>query len=212
MSEEQTADSGQQTAADASDTGQDTADSGQQQTAPAKTFTQEDVNKMMAREKNQGRSSALKELGIDPKDTATIDEIKKLLESKKPESQKLAEQQIEHQNRIQAAEQRAFLAEVKAEMMQSGVQRDYLDDAMALVMAKKTGDEFDLNAEIGTLKTKYPVWFDAGEPAKPKGLTGTGNPIKPGSGSGQKQEVNLGQRLAEKKKSGSVTTTHWGNK
>ena len=209
MSENQTADSGQQTAADASDTGQDTADSGQQQTAPAKTFTQEDVNKMMAREKNQGRSSALKELGIDPKDTATIDEIKKLLESKKPESQKLAEQQIEHQNKIQAAEQRAFLAEVKAGIMLAGANPDYIDDVIAIVTARETNSE-NLTETVEAVKTKYPAFFQVTE--KASGLKGTGNPIKPGSGSGQKQEVNLGQRLAEKKKSGSVTTTHWGNK
>jgi hypothetical protein len=173
-----------------------------------KTFLQSEVNKMMAREKSQGRTAAYRDLGIDPKDTDKIDEIKKFLQSKKPDAQVFAEKQIEQQNKINEANQRAFLAEVKAEIMQSGIQLSYLDDAMALVMAKKTDDTFDLPAAIDTIKTKYPVWFNAENANPPKGLTGTGNPIKPGN-SAPKQD-DLGKRLAEQRKSGSAKTTYWG--
>lgn len=44
----------------------DTGNNGNVVKEQAKTFTQEQVNRMMAREKNQGRAAALKELGIDP--------------------------------------------------------------------------------------------------------------------------------------------------
>ena len=181
-----------------------------------KTFTQTEVSKIMAREKNQGRTAVYKELGIDPKNTDTIDEIKNYIQSKKPESQKLAEQKVAEAAKIKEAEQRAFIAEVKAEIMQSGVQLAYLDDAMALVTAKKTDDTFDLSAAIENIKTKYPVWFTAEPPSaaagqQQAGRKGTGSPIQPGS-SVQNQTDNLGKRLAEQRKSSSVKSTHWGNK
>ena len=178
-----------------------------------KTFTQDEVSKMMTREKSQGRAAVLKDLGIDPKDKDTVEEIKKYLQSKKPESQKLAEQQIAETAKIKEAEQRAFQAEAKAEIMQAGVQRDYLDDAMALVLAKKTDDAFDLTAAIENIKTKYPVWFNAEQNSaagsQQAGLKGTGSPIKPGS-SVQKQTDDLGKRLAEQRKSGAAKSSVWG--
>jgi len=181
-----------------------------------KTFTQDEVSKMMTKEKIQGRNAVLNELGIDPKNTATMDEIKKFIESKKPESQKLAEQQIEQSNKLKELEQRAFIAEMKAEIMQAGVQLSFIDDAVALIMAKKTDDTFDVSAEIDTIKTKYPVWFAGetstdGTPGK-EGLKGTGSPIKAGSGGGQKTDDDLGKRLAEQRKSAAVASNPWDNK
>jgi hypothetical protein len=184
------------------------------ETPPEKTFTQADVNKIGAREKLDGRNAALKELGIDPKDSATVEELKKYLQSKKPESQVLAEQQIEQSNKIKEAEHRAFIAEVKAEMMQGGVQADCLDDAMALVVAKLAGDIGELPAVIENIKTKYPIWF---APAEPKGQgtaghKGTGTPMKPGGGSISKQNDDLGKRLAEQfKQQSSAKSVHWGS-
>ena len=188
-----------------------TSENGEKGTPAGKTFTQDDVTKMMAKEKSQGRSNALRELGLDPKDTASIDEIKKFLQSKKPEAQVLAEQQIEQQKKIDEANQRAFLAEVKAELMQAGVQTSFLDDAMALLTAKvQAAGESDFPAAIETLKTKYPVWFTNSE-TKPEGHKGTGSPPKPGSGGSNPKQDDLGKRLAEQAKNSSVTSTYWGS-
>ena len=46
-----------------------------------KTFSQSQVNRMMTREKNQGRNAVLRELGIDPKDKNAIAAVKALIES-----------------------------------------------------------------------------------------------------------------------------------
>jgi len=209
--EQQTADPEQQTTTGASgEVDQQQPGGNQQSDAGEKTFSQAEVTKMMAREKSQGRSAMLRELGIDPKDSNAIDEVKKYLHSKKPEAQVLAEQQIEQQRKIDEANQRAFLAEVKAELMQSGVQASCLDDAMALLTTKVqvADDSSEISAVIETLKTKYPVWFTNAE-TKPEGLKGTGSPIKPGSSSSPKQD-DLGKRLAEQRKSSSVKAKHWG--
>jgi len=181
-----------------------------------KTFTQDEVSKMMgklsAKETNQGRNAALKDLGIDPKDTATIDEIKKFVQSKKPEAQVLAEKELELQNKIRDAEQRAFTAEVKATIMQSGANPEYIDDITALVTARGT-DSDNLTETVEAVKTKYPAFFAQGQSAgaSPPLLKGTGSPIKAGAGGSTPKQDDLGKRLAEQRKSGSVASNHWGS-
>lgn len=186
-----------------------------------KTFSQEQVTKMMTREKNQGRNAALKELGIDPKDTKAVAMVKALIESQKTEEQKQAEKDAEAQNKANEAERRAQVAEAKAEAMMLGVKPQYVDDVVTLALAKMT-DDSDLKTIIGEFKTKYSVWFgesddddDKGK-GKDKGKTGqkgTGSSVK-GSGKEKKGDENkgLGARLAAQRKSGNKKSSYWGNK
>ena len=53
-----------------------------------KTFSQDQVSKMMAKEKNQGRNAVYNELGINPKDEKQIEAIKTFIESQKTDAQK----------------------------------------------------------------------------------------------------------------------------
>jgi hypothetical protein len=181
----------------------------QKETPPENTFTQAEVNRMLAREKNDGRRSAYKDLGIDPKNTADIAEIKELIASRKPESQKLAEKQIEENNRFQEMQARAFLAEVKAEILQAGIQKDYIDDASALLSARKNDEGFDIAEAVETMKTKYPIWFTPVQTEKPEGLKGTGNPIRPGRVVEEKTE-GIGTRIAKQRQNGTSTPSVWG--
>jgi len=178
--------------------------------ADEKIFSQEEVSKMMSREKKDGRNALLKDFGVDPSDAAAIDEIKKFVQSKKPEVQIEAEKQLEAQRKVQEAETKAFHAEVKAEILQAGINREYLDDALALITAKCT-DSDDLMETVEAVKAKYPVWF-ADEQSKVSylGSKGTGSPIQPGGSSSSKQD-DLGKRLAERCKQSSVQSTHWGS-
>ena len=182
---------------------------------PEKTFSQSEVEKMMLREKTQGRSALLKELGIDPKNAATLDEIKQFVQSKKPEAHIEAEKLQAAQQKIQEAETKAFHAEVKAEILQAGINKEYLDDALALIAAKCT-DSDSLMAQVEAVKTKYPVWFssDNGKTEEPHlGAKGTGSPLQAGSiGSGKKQPDNPGARLGKLRKESSVQSTPWGSR
>lgn len=184
-----------------------------------KTFSQAQVTKMMTREKNQGRSAALKELGIDPKDSKAIAMVKALIESQKTDEQKAAEKDAEAQNKAREAEQRAQVAEAKAEAMMLGVKTQYVDDVVTLALAKMTEDS-DLKTVIGEFKTKYPVWFGESDKDekddKGKGKTGqkgTGSTVK-SSDKEKKGEENkgLGARLAAQRKTGSKKSSYWGNK
>lgn len=183
-----------------------------------KTFTQEQVNKMMTREKNQGRSAALKELGIDPKDSKMVAMVKALIESQKTDEQKAAENDAENQNKMNEAEQRAQVAEAKAEAMMLGVKTQYVDDVVTLALAKMTEDS-DLKTIIGEFKTKYPVWFGESEDddkgGKDKGKTGqkgTGSSVKTSKeDKGKGEEKGLGARLAAQRRGTGKKSSYWGN-
>lgn len=185
-----------------------------------KTFTQEQVNKMMTREKNQGRSAALKELGIDPKDSKMVAMVKALIESQKTDEQKAAEKDAENQTKMNEAEQRAQVAEAKAEAMMLGVKTQYVDDVVTLALAKMTEDS-DLKTIIGEFKTKYPVWFgeseddDKGGKDKGKGKTGqkgTGSSVKTSKeDKGKGEEKGLGARLAAQRRGTGKKSSYWGN-
>lgn len=183
-----------------------------------KTFTQEQVTKMMTREKNQGRNAAYKEMGIDPKDDKMVKMFKAFVESQKSDDQKAAEKESENQTKVNEAEQRAIVAEAKAEAMMLGVKSQYVDDIVTLALAKMTEDS-DLKTIIGEFKTKYPVWFGESEEDDKKddkgknktGQKGTGSSVK-NSDKDKKGEENkgLGARLAAQRKTGNKKSSYWG--
>lgn len=185
-----------------------------------KTFTQDQVTKMMTREKNQGRNAAYKELGIDPKDTKMVNMFKAFVESQKTEDQKTAEKENENQTKLNEATQRAVVAEAKAEAMMLGVKSQYVDDIVTLALAKMTEDS-DLKTIIGEFKTKYPVWFgeseedkdDKGKDTKNKtGQKGTGSSVKSDKDNTKKgdEAKGLGARLAAQRKSSNKKSSYWG--
>lgn len=197
--------------------GKDSKDS---KTDAAKTFTQDQVTRMMTREKNQGRNAVYKELGIDPKDAKAVNMVKAFIESQKTDEQKAAEKESENQSKMNEAEQRAQVAEAKAEAMMLGVNKQYVDDVVTLALAKMTEDS-DLKTIIGEFKTKYPVWFgesseeDDKSNDKGKGKTGqkgTGSSIKNSDKEKKTEEKGIGARLAAQRKSGNKKSSYWGNK
>ena len=185
----------------------------------SKTFTQEQVTKISTREKNQGRASALKEMGIDPRDTKMIAMIKAFVDSQKTDDQRAAEQQAEAQKQNAENERRLAIAEAKAEAMMQGVKAQYVDDIVTLALAK-VSDDSDLKTIIGEFKTKYPVWFgESGEDEddKGKGKTGqrgTGSSIKNNDKDkkGDDKGKGIGARLAAQRKSGNSKSSYWGAK
>lgn len=196
----------------------DKSKSGDDKGKSGKTFTQEQVSKMMTREKNQGRSAALKELGIDPKDSKMVAMVKALIDSQKSDEQKAAEKDAENQSKMNEAEQRAQKAEAKAEAMMLGVKTQYVDDVVTLALAKMTEDS-DLRTIIGEFKTKYPVWFgesddDKGK-SKEKGKTGqkgTGSSVKTSKEDKNKgEERSLGARLAAQRRGTGKKSSYWGS-
>lgn len=184
-----------------------------------KTFTQEDVNRMMTREKKQGRNSVYNELGIDPNDTKSIELIKTIIDAQKGQAQEADDtgNVVGQQNeQLAEAEHRAAVAEAKAEAMVLGVKPQFVDDVVTLAtvrIAEQEGAEF--KTIIGELKQKYPVWFGNvdDDDSSNVGQKGTGSSIKSDSGSnGSKKEEGLGKRLAAQRKPSRKNFSYWGEK
>lgn len=178
-----------------------------------RSFSQEQVNRMMTREKNQGRAAAFKELGINPKDTKMVKMFQAFVESQKSDEQKSLEKDAEERSKQDAMEQRAVLAEAKAEAMMLGVKPQYVDDAVTLAMSKVSSDT-DLKTVLNELKEKYSIWFDAEEDDKGKkpnrtGQKGTGASLKDTGKKGGKDSVGLGVRLAAQRKT-TAKYSYWG--
>lgn len=207
------------------DTKQSQSQSGQDQSKETKTsakeesgktFTQDELNRIMAREKTQGKHAALRELGIDPKDKAAVERFKALIESQKTETQKQVETQVKENAMSIELEHRALIAEAKVEAMRLGVQPKFVEDAITLVMAK-TNEGDDMKTIIGELKVKYPDWFEEidddtkkKEEKKPSDETkkGTGTSMK-SSGPSGKESGGIGARLAAQNKSGQPKKSYW---
>jgi len=163
-----------------------------------KTFTQEDVNRMMAKEKQQGRNAVFNELGINPEDTDLISIIKAVVAAKGGGEDD--SQGADNGAAIAQAEERARIAEMKADAMKAGVKAQYVDDAVDLVRARYSDDNNDFNAILNELKSKYAIWFEDTEEDDKGGAgkRGTGSTISAKNQQGGKnnQEEGLGKRLA----------------
>lgn len=194
-------------------TGSDTDNQEEETKAKGKTFTQDEVNKLAAREKRQGVNSVYKQLGIDPKDKKAVAMFKAIVDSQKSEEQKRLENQNESDQKIAEAEKRAMEAETKAELMMAGVQSQYVEDAMTLAMARISEDQ-DAKTVISELKTKYSVWFKEAEedgkkdePAKKK--DGTGSSFSSKNNKGDKEDQSLGARLAAQRRVKNNKKSYW---
>lgn len=199
--------------------GNETGTAGKEEKAE-KTFTQAEVNKMMAREKHQGVNSVYNELGIKPGDKKTLSAIKEYLASQKSDEQKALEAEAAQASEIAKANERAAIAEAKAEAMMIGVQTQFVEDATTLALAKVAAEDgTDIKTALGELKTKYPIWFgavkeDSEEDKKDTGKSkvgqkGTGSSVKASEKDKGGEAKSLGARLAAKKH-GTTKSTYWG--
>lgn len=164
-----------------------------------KTFTQEDVNRLLKAEKESAKKALLKELGVEDAKTAKegLSKYKELLDKDKTDAQKAQDNANAAEKARVAAESRAILAEAKVEVLSSGCKSIYLEDVMTLAMSK-VSDEKNLQTVIKEMKEdqKYSSFFvglDGGS-----GDKGTGG----GSGFKKKQDSDskdsLGSRLGAK--------------
>lgn len=178
-----------------------------------KLFTQKEVNRFAAREKEQGRNSVYKALGLDPKDKKTIEAVKSFVESQKTEEQKNAEREAENNTKLLELEQRAMLAETKAEVMALGVKGQFVDDAVTLALAK-VNDDNDLKTVISSFKDKYPIWFKPSEEDEKGsvGQRGTGSSVNNSKETNDGKHKNgLGARLATQRRGTHKKSSYWGN-
>lgn len=159
-----------------------------------KTYTQEQINTMMANEKRTARQAIFKELGFEFKDDKSYKEvlkgIKQTLDAGKTQAQLDAEAKATAEAAQAEAESKAAMLEIKVEALSAGANPKYLDDLIALVMTK-VSDTNTPKMVLEALKPQYPVFFDGDE-----GSSGTGSPTNPRRVQNNGQD-GLGKRLAK---------------
>lgn len=174
-----------------------------------KTFTQSEVNKMMSREKKQGRFALLKELGFKNVDDAKnfYNKYKTQEDASKTDEQKQNEvnsQNTELQNKLATAQ-----AQVAA--MKFGAKSEYVDDVITLALAKLDDENDDLNEIFGEIKAKhYYMFISKDEDEKGNaGKKGTGGSPSGKSSSNSEKEKSLGTRLATAKKNNTIKSHYF---
>lgn len=164
-----------------------------------KTFTQSEVNRLMAKEKKEGKKSVLKSLGFNSEKEAqnAFNLLKALTDSQKSEEEKAKENEGKASKEKEDAEQRAMIAEAKLSCLTNGVNKDSIDDVLAIAMLKVSDDK-ELENVIKDMKKdkRYSSFFTSNSSSG----DGTGNP--PGHSSTAKEgdkktNSEYGKRLAQ---------------
>lgn len=174
-----------------------------------KTFTQSEVNKMMSREKKQGRFALLKELGFK-----NVDDAKNFYSKyKSQEDASKTDEQKQNEVNSQNTELQSKLATVQAQVaaMKFGAKSEYVDDVITLALAKLDDENDDLNEIFGEIKTKHSYMFiskDEDEKGN-AGKKGTGGSPSGKNSSGSEKEKSLGARLAAAKKNNTIKSHYF---
>lgn len=160
-----------------------------------KTFTQAEMTATATKEKRAGKNAILKLFGCADEKAAKEEAVAYLAwkESQKTEEQKQQEATDKLKTDKTDAEKRATLAENKLAAFMSGVNKDSIEDALAIASLKVTEDK-DLAEVLEEMKTqpKYKGFFSSGEPSG----KGTGSGVSHGNRGGNNTE-NIGERLGK---------------
>jgi hypothetical protein len=129
---------------------------------PPKTFTQEDVNNIVAREVKKTQEKLLKQLGIDDFNSAKegLQKFREWQESQKTEAQKQAErlQQLEQQFNDVQKEKENLLAQLAA--VKAGVHADFVEDVIVLAQ-RLVNEDTTIDEAIAKVIEKYPHFKQA---------------------------------------------------
>lgn len=179
-----------------------------EQESTVKTFTQEEVNRMMAKEKREGKLSVLKELGVEDVKNAKegLKKYQEYLDAQKTEAQRAQEEAQRLAEEKAELEKKALMADIQVSALKSGIKADFLDDAIILAQSKKT-DNTTYEDIFNELKQTYPNFAGTATTTAPKG---TGNMPKPTAGQQQATADDYGKRLAEARLA-QKTVTNKGN-
>lgn len=175
--------------------------------AEDKTFTQEQVNSMIAAEKRKNLSSVYKGLGFDSEEAAKsfVDKYKGEEEKNKTDLVKAQERasQLEAEKRAEAA--KAQDLQYRFDAMAEGCDAKSAADVVVLAKAKMSDDK-DFAAALKEVREQYPAMFGQTDNGNGGGTGGGGTSprqkLKSGDLSG------IGKRLAEQRKQNNTTKDH----
>lgn len=175
--------------------------------AEDKTFTQEQVNSMIAAEKRKNLSSVYKGLGFDSEEAAKafVDKYKGEEEKNKTDLVKAQERASQLEAEKNAEASKAQDLQYRFDAMAEGCDAKSAADVVVLAKAKMSDDK-DFAAALKEVKEQYPAMFGQTDNGNGGGTGGGGTSprqkLKSGDLSG------IGKRLAEQRKQNSTTKDH----
>ncbi|MBB6446467.1 hypothetical protein [Bacillus benzoevorans] len=132
---------------------------------PPKTFTQEELNNIAAKEAKKAQEKLLKQLGVEDFNNARegLAKFKEWQESQKTEAQKQAEQlkQLEENYSKTSSENETLKAQLSA--VKAGVNGDSVEDVVTLAR-NLVSEEVDMDQAIQKVLEKYPHFKAVKEP------------------------------------------------
>ena len=166
-----------QTQADQSaNTGETTESQTQEQ--PVKTFTQEEVSGLVAKESRKAQEKIFKSLGFEDVKSAKegLQQLKEWKDSQKSEAEKQSEALAAKEKELENALSDKKNLEAKLSALTLGVNAESVDDVITL-SARLVTDEVSIEDAIGQVLQKYPQFGRAeqAEEKKPTFSAG-GNP------------------------------------
>ncbi len=177
-----------------------------------KTFTQEDVNALLKKEKESAKKALLKELGVEDAKSAKegLVKYKEILDKDKTAAEKAGEDLAAETKAKQEAEKRALLAEAKVEVLSAGCKPEYLEDVITLAL-RKVSDDKDLTTVVKEMKeeSKYSAFFGESDSGSGDKGTGGGAGFKRKEGSDKKGD--LGSRLGAQVVNNTAKNPYFNN-
>lgn len=162
-----------------------------------KTFTQEQVNSMIASEKRKNFSAVYKGLGFESEEQAKefINKYKQEEEKNKSDLVKEQEKTKQLEAEKKAEQEKAQTMEYKFEAMKEGCSAESAEDVVVLVKSKMSDDK-DFATALKEVKEHYPSMFGQESSGKSTGGGGT----SPRGRVGREDISGMGKRLAEQRR------------
>src|SRR5690625_3026862 len=137
------------------------------------TFSQEDVNNIVARESKKAQEKLLKQLGIEDFDNAKegFQKFQEWQESQKTEVEKKAEQLEKLQSENESKDTTINQLQAQLSALKTGVIADSVEDVVALAK-NYVSDDVDMDTAIKQVIEKYPHFAKAEQEEKPNFTTG----------------------------------------
>jgi vacuolar-type H+-ATPase subunit I/STV1 len=134
------------------------------ETKETKTFTQEDINRVIGEAKKSSVAKVLKELGIEDVENTKegMKKFKEWQDSQKTESEKLTGKLTEYEKSLQEKDKQVNDLNAKFTALSKGVQTDKVDKVIKLLSAYE-GETID--AKIDAILTEFPEYKKGSAPA-----------------------------------------------
>lgn len=170
---------------------------GIQEPEKEKTFSQDEMRRVAAREKRQGRQAVLNSLGVKSEADLKkiVDAYNRFMQADSPEEKK----KIQGNSDMEQLERRALLAESKVAALAMGVNKDSVDDAIAIAMMKAqvSGDEVSDVLEDMKKDKAYAGFFAAAQEPEPERGKGTGTGVGTRGAGAAQTAADFGKALAK---------------